>query len=64
MAQVVGHRPLTSEVLLQFQAILCVICGGQNDTGTGFSLSILIFPCQYHSTNVLYLFITDAIQSW
>ena len=45
MAQAVIHQPLTSEVQLQFQAISCVVYGGQSDTGTGFSLSSLIFPC-------------------
>jgi hypothetical protein len=28
----------------------CGIYGGQSCTGTGFSLSCLVFPCQYHST--------------
>ena len=28
-----------------------VTCGGQGDTGTGFSLSTSVFPYQYHSTN-------------
>jgi len=57
MAQAAGHWPHTSKVLLHFQAILRVIYGGQSDNGTVFSLSSLIFPCHYHSANVLYSFV-------
>jgi hypothetical protein len=46
MAQVVSRRPLTAEARVN----QCGIYGGQNGTGTGFSTSSSVFPCQYHST--------------
>jgi len=44
----------TTEALVWSQFIPREICSGQNNTGTGFSLSTSGFPCQYYSTNVPY----------
>jgi hypothetical protein len=50
MAQVVSRRPLTAEARV---LALVIPCGGQSGTGTGFSPSSSVFPCQYHSTIAL-----------
>jgi hypothetical protein len=50
MAQVVSRRPLTAEARVRDRVNPCGICGGQSGTGTGFSTSSSVFPCQYHST--------------
>ena len=42
MAAAVSHQPLSAEACVQSKASLCGICGGQVDTGTGFSLSTLV----------------------
>jgi hypothetical protein len=42
MAEAVSHQPLSAEACVQSKASLCGICGGQVDTGTGFSLSTLV----------------------
>jgi hypothetical protein len=53
MAQVVGRRPLTAEARVRSWVNPCGICGGQSGTGTGFSPSYSVLPCQYHSTVAL-----------
>jgi hypothetical protein len=47
MAQVISRRPLTAEAQVRSRVNACGICGGQSGTETGFSLSSLVFPCQY-----------------
>jgi hypothetical protein len=49
MAQAVSRRPLTAKARVRCRVSPCEICG-QSDTGTGFSPSTSVFPCQFHST--------------
>jgi hypothetical protein len=51
MAQAVSRRPLTAEARVRSRVSPCVICGGQSGTGTSFSPSTSVFPCQFHSTD-------------
>jgi hypothetical protein len=50
MAQAVSRRPPTAEALVRSRVSPCGICGGRSGTGTGFSPSSSILPCQFHST--------------
>jgi hypothetical protein len=49
-----SHRPLTAETCVRAQLSPCDICAGQSVTGTGFSPSTSIFPCQHHTTKAPY----------
>jgi hypothetical protein len=50
MDQAVCRLPPTAEARDRSRASPCGICGGQSGTGIGFSRSISVFPCQFHST--------------
>jgi hypothetical protein len=49
MARAVSSRPPTAEARVRAYGI----CGGQSGTGTGFSPSTSVFPCQFYSTGAL-----------
>jgi hypothetical protein len=49
MPHAVSRRPLTTEARVRSRVNPCGICGGQSGTGTGFSPSNSVFPCQLHS---------------
>jgi hypothetical protein len=50
MAQAVSRRPPTAEARVRSRFSPCGICGVQSGTGTDFSPSTSVFPCQFHST--------------
>jgi hypothetical protein len=54
VAQAVSRQPFTAESRVRARANPCGIYGGQSGTGTGFSPSCSVFPCQYNSIVVLH----------
>jgi hypothetical protein len=50
MAQAVSRRPPTAEFWVRSRVSPCGVCSGRSGTGTGFSPSSSVFPCQFHST--------------
>jgi hypothetical protein len=50
MAQAVSRRPPTAEDRARSRVSPCGICRGESGSGTGFSSSNSVFPCQFHST--------------
>ena len=50
MAQAVSRWPVTAEARVRSRVSPCGICGGQSCSGTGFSTSTSVFPCQFHFT--------------
>ena len=57
MALTVSPESLTTDTGVHLMASPYRICGGQSGTGPGFSLSVLILPYQYYSTNAPHPFI-------
>jgi hypothetical protein len=55
MGQAVSYWSITAEAQVQSQASPDGICGAQSGSGTGFSLSSLVFPCHCYSTSTPYL---------
>jgi len=54
MVQAVSRWPVTAEVRIRSHSNSCEVNGGPSGTGTGFTPSTSVLPCQYHSTNALY----------
>jgi hypothetical protein len=53
----VSHWPLAMETSVQSQTSPCGICDGKSGIGKGFSLTGVVLPCPYYSTDAPYSFI-------
>jgi hypothetical protein len=60
MAQAVSRRHLTAKARVRARVNPCGVCGGQSETGTGFSPSSTVLPCLYHSAVVLHSHISSG----
>ena len=54
MAQAVSRRPVTAQARVRSRGSPCETCGGHSVTGSGFSPSISVLSCHYHSTDAVY----------
>jgi hypothetical protein len=52
LRRLVGSLALAAHARVRYQASTRAIYSGQSSTGTGFSPSTSILPCQYHCTSV------------
>jgi hypothetical protein len=50
VAKAVGRVPFRAEARVRSQVRPCGTCSGQIGAGAGFSPSILVLSCQFHST--------------
>jgi hypothetical protein len=57
MAEVVSSQPLTAEARVDARFSPSGTCAGHSGTGTGFSPSSSVLPCQYYSTVTLHTLI-------
>ena len=57
MAVTVSPGPVTTDAQVHLQSSPYGVYGGQSGTGPGSSLSVLIFRCQYYSTNAPHPFV-------
>ena len=60
IVQVRIRRTLTTETQVQTYDTACGICDGRSDTGTNFSPSTTVFPCQYIFSSGSYSFTDES----
>ena len=55
VAEAVSHWPVNMGAQIWFQVGRRGICGEQSGDGKGFSVTVSVFLCQYHSSNAPYI---------